>query len=448
MSWNSKVVWSEGLFLRPQHFQQQDRHCEAKARLRMRLLHQYSWGFNQLEIDRGLLKSGKVALLSAQGIMPDGTLFSIPEDASPPTPIDLDETVRDCLIYLALPVEQPGAVEIDAPDGREATARLVTNHIEVRDSNQGARTVAEIDVARHRVCLLPETSDLGGYVKLGALKIVEVRADGHVVIDSNYMPTSLDCHAVPELRAFMTELLGSLHQRREALANYLKKSGVGTMADINDLLMLQMINRYHPLLNHFFQTANLHPNSLYHFCTQLIGELSTFTSEQKWASSMPPYRHDDLASSFRAPIEALRMSLSTVLEQKAVLIPLHDERYGVKAATVGDRDLLRTATFVLGCKSDLPTEVIHQILPGRAKICSVERIREMINLSLPGIGLHSLPTAPREIPHHLSAAYFELDRSSALWGELSQSGGIAIHLSGEVSNMELSLWAIREQEAP
>ena len=28
MSWDNKVVWSEGMFLRPQHFQQHDRYLE------------------------------------------------------------------------------------------------------------------------------------------------------------------------------------------------------------------------------------------------------------------------------------------------------------------------------------------------------------------------------------------------------------------------------------
>jgi len=442
---NSKVVWSEGLFLRPQHFQQQDRHVEDAARSRMRRLHRYSWGFTELEIDRGLLKSGKGALLSAQGIMPDGTLFNLPQDADLPVPIDLDDTVRDCLVYLALPVEQAGGIEVDAPDGREATARFVTKQMEVRDGTQSSRTVAEIDVGKLRFRLLPATNELGGYVKLGAFKVVEVRADQHVVIDNSYMPTSLNCHAVPELRAFLTELLGSLHQRQEALAGYLTKSGIGTMADINDLLMLQIVNRYHPLLSHLFQSADIHPETLFQICTQMVGELATYTHDKKWAPSLPTYQHDDLAVSFRAPIEALRASLSTVLEQKALAIPLRDERYGVKAATIGDRDLLTSATFILGCKSEFPAEVIHQILPGRTKICSVERIRELINLSLPGIGLRALPTAPREIPHHLSTAYFELDRTSPLWNELSQSSGLAIHLAGESADMELSLWAVREQ---
>ena len=29
MSENNRIVWSEGLFLRPQHFQQQERHLES-----------------------------------------------------------------------------------------------------------------------------------------------------------------------------------------------------------------------------------------------------------------------------------------------------------------------------------------------------------------------------------------------------------------------------------
>jgi type VI secretion system protein ImpJ len=34
MSWDNRVVWSEGLFLRPQHFQQADRYFENLVRRR------------------------------------------------------------------------------------------------------------------------------------------------------------------------------------------------------------------------------------------------------------------------------------------------------------------------------------------------------------------------------------------------------------------------------
>ena len=36
MSWDNRVVWSEGTFLQPQHFQQHDRYLEGYVELRAR----------------------------------------------------------------------------------------------------------------------------------------------------------------------------------------------------------------------------------------------------------------------------------------------------------------------------------------------------------------------------------------------------------------------------
>ena len=52
MSWFSKVVWSEGLFLRPHHLQQHDRYFERLIENRSRYVTPYPWGFSDLEIDR------------------------------------------------------------------------------------------------------------------------------------------------------------------------------------------------------------------------------------------------------------------------------------------------------------------------------------------------------------------------------------------------------------
>ena len=62
MSDKNRVVWSEGLFLRPQHFQQQDRHFEALVEGRAGTLRADSWGFTELELERDLLAIGKVAV--------------------------------------------------------------------------------------------------------------------------------------------------------------------------------------------------------------------------------------------------------------------------------------------------------------------------------------------------------------------------------------------------
>ncbi|MDO7919824.1 type VI secretion system baseplate subunit TssK, partial [Pseudomonas aeruginosa] len=55
MSWNNRVVWSEGMFLRPQHFQQHDRYLETLVDGRCRSLLAGGWGFSELKLDDALL---------------------------------------------------------------------------------------------------------------------------------------------------------------------------------------------------------------------------------------------------------------------------------------------------------------------------------------------------------------------------------------------------------
>lgn len=446
MSWNSRVAWSEGMFLRPQHFQQHDRYLESLVRFRAGSLRPYDWGVNRLEIDTELLKSGKFAVTACHGLMPDGTPFNIPEDSDPPVPLDLDDNTRNSIIYMVLPVRQAGGLEVDIAGGTEVTARLVANQLEVRDSRVGSESVAEVEVGKLRFRLLPQTSDFGGYIRLGLARVVEVQADKNVVLDRGYMPTGLDCRAVPPLDSFITELLGLLHHRGEAIAARVSASASGRSgaAEIGDFMLLQVVNRYQPLIDHMAKMNDLHPEAVYQTGLQMMGEFATFTQETKRPISLPPYRHDELNETFEPLIEELRRSLSMVLEQNAVLIALEERKYGIRVGTVSDRQLLVAANFVLAVKADLPPEAIRSGLPSQIKIGPVERIRELVNLSLPGIGLQALPVAPRQIPYHAGTTYFELTRGGDLWKQLGKSGGIAVHISGEFPGVELALWAIKE----
>ena len=110
MSWNNKIVWSEGLFIRPQHFQQSDRYFEKQLRSRVRGLRPYSWGVTELKLNLDMLALGKFAIDVARGVLEDGTPFSIPDEADHPPPLDVPENTRNSVIYLALPGYQPGAV--------------------------------------------------------------------------------------------------------------------------------------------------------------------------------------------------------------------------------------------------------------------------------------------------------------------------------------------------
>lgn len=444
MSWDNKVIWGEGLFLQPQHLQQQERYIERLIRSSTASLTPFSYGFVRFEVDTDMLTLGKFALRAASGIMPDGTPFSMPGDVDLPPPLDLPETLRNTTLHLVLPARQPGAVETAPPDRLDTAARFVTSEHEAIDTNAGYQSSAVVPIGRLRFRLATEKDSLGGQVTLGMIRMIEVRADRSVVLDEGYIPPVLVCEASGVLAGFLAQLQGLLHQRAEALGGRVSETSNRGAAEIADFMLLQLCNRFEPLMAHLLSSVGqMHPEALYRELVQLAGELATFTEARKRPPAFPPYRHDDLHATFRPVMAALRQSLSAVLEQTAVPIPLQERRFGIRVGPIVDRSLVTDATWVLAVKAQIPAETLRARLPNQIKIGPVEQIRELINVALPGIAIRALPVAPRQLPYYAGTSYFELDRTSPYWAALARAGGIAIHIAGDLPGLEIECWAIR-----
>ena len=443
MSANSKVVWSEGLFLQAQHFQQQDRYFERFVEARCHALAPHTWGFTDIEIERDLLGIGKLALRRAAGVFPDGTPFRMPDDDPLPPAIDIGAPIRDQIVYLAVPLRRPDSPEVDRAAEGDGLARHDVQEWESRDATAGssAPVVLEVGALRSRLLLASDVTAAYGCVPLA--HIVERRADNQLVLDDRFMPTVLCARAAQRLSTFTTELVGLLHQRGEALGGRVAATGRGAAAEIADFLMLQAINRYEPLLSHYAEAGVLHPEELFRLFVSAAGELATFTTPAKRPPALPPYRHDRLRESFEPVMAALRASLSAVLEQAAIPIPIEAKKFGISVATVADRSLYSTAVFILAARADLPAEELRRRFPAQLKLGPVEKIRDLVNLQLPGVPVHAVPVAPRQIPYHAGFVYFELDQSHELWEQLKSSGGVAMHVAGEFPGLALEFWAIR-----
>ena len=440
----NRVVWAEGMFLRVQHFQQSDRWTERLVRAGTRDLRPYPWGLASVAINRDLLGVGKFALTSARGIFADGTPFEAPGDADLPPALELVEGTRNAILYLTLPERRSGAAEIGR-DGHEDTAtRWRRNECQALDTNGDSFANAAIEVGRQRLGYALSTGPLAGFDRLGIARIVEVRSDRSIVLDDHFIGPTLNCAAEAPLLALITELQGLITHRAEALAARIADPTVRGTAEIADFLLLQMLNRTEPRLRHaFVQAAQLHPESFYVLCLEIAGELATFTSNSKRATAFPDYKHDDLDATFAAVFADLRASLSSVLEQTAVAIPLQDRRHGVKVGVINDRSLLLSASFVLAVRAEMPAEMLRRSLPNQIKIGPVEQIAQLVNIALPGILIRPLPVAPRQLPFRAGTVYFELENSGPLWKQLDVSGALAFHLAGEFPELVMELWAIK-----
>jgi len=444
MSLDSKVVWTEGMFLNPQHFQQQERYFERYIDGKCSAYGAYGWGIHNIEIDQELLKLGKISVIRAKGVFPDGTPFSFPDQDDNPPVLSVPETTHDQIIYLAVPVKRPGAVDVLSENESQGLARYYSTKQEARDVSFEGSDNIPIEVGKLRIRLLLDSDDLSGYACIGICRVAEARDDKNVLLDNEYIPTCLDCAASPKLTGFISELVGLLHHRGESIAGRLADIQRGGTAEIADYMMLQLINRLEPLATHLSQIQGLHPVELFSEVIQMVGELSTFVNNNKRPPVFPPYLHDNLQTTFMPAMAALRQCLTMVYEQTAISLGLVEKKYGIRVAQIPDRSLLNTAVFVLAVRADVPENSLRSHFPAQVKIGPVERIRQLVNAAMPGIPLKVLPVAPRQIPYHAGFTYFELERNNNFWKELNQSGGFALHVGGDFPGLELEFWAIRQ----
>jgi type VI secretion system protein ImpJ len=143
-------------------------------------------------------------------------------------------------------------------------------------------------------------------------------------------------------------------------------------------------------------------------------------------------------------MEELRQLLGRVYEPSALQMPLKGPKYGTYAAKRPDSNLLDDAVFVLAARADIPTENMRKDFPRQTIIGPVEEIRQYVSSLTPGISIHPLAVAPRQIPYHAGYIYFELEKHGDIWNKMTSSGGFAIHISGNYPGLKLEFWAIKE----
>lgn len=443
MSARNRVVWNEGLFIKPQHFQQQQRYNEYLIDARVSAASQYLYGISELTLNPEYLSFGRIALESASGVMPDGTPFKIPQEDLFPEVLEItDSSVASQIVYLTLPLRSDSITELTWPDTNGARRFEVTKQ-EVRDIHTPQGDLTVLDVSPVKPKLMLEQEDRSAYSSIAIARILEKRPDGSVYLDPDFIPCHLNVTAVPNLHRFISEVAGLIRERARNIAQRIGSPSQGGVADVSDFMLLQALNRIQPQLQHLAQLRSLHPERLYEVLSSLSGELATFTDESRLPRDFSGYNHDMPVAAFTPVMSVLRQALSIVLEPRAVSIQLQKRKYGLMVAPVQDPALIREADFILAVRARMPLDELRRLFIQQTKVASVEKIRELISLQLPGVPVTPLPVAPRQLPYHAGYTYYQLDKTSESWNMLVKSSGFALHVAGDFPDLDLQFWAIR-----
>ncbi|MGD8111516.1 type VI secretion system baseplate subunit TssK [Vibrio sp. TRT 21S02] len=439
----NRVIWNEGLFIKPQHFQQQQRYVEYHVDERMIAVSRYLYGISELSLNPEYLSFGRIAIERAVGVMPDGTVFRIPQEDEMPDALEIDDaSLANQLIYLAIPLRSESLMEINWPDER-GTGRYESRRLELRDVHTVQGDTTTIDVSPVKMQLMLEKEDRSSYASIAIARIREKRPDGSVVLDHDFIPCHYNVVGNDALHRFINEVSGLMRERAKNIAQRISSPSQGGVADVSDFMLLQALNRLQPKMQHLAELRSLHPERLFESLASVCGELATFTDESRMPPNIPSYNHDMPGESFWPLIRNLRQSLSVVLEPRAVSIQLDKRKYGLMVAPIQDPQLMSDAEFIVAVKARMPLDELRRLFTQQTKVSSVEKIRELISLQLPGIPLVSLPVAPRQLPYHAGYTYYQLDKTSPAWNTVMNSSGFALHVAAAFEDLDLQFWAIR-----
>jgi len=444
-----KVLWSEGMFLTPHHFQQADRYLENLITRRLSAVRPLGWGVCRLQINTDALANGEFVLSKCSAILADGMAVDTPDlDPLPPArPVETAfDSKRNTLgVYLASPLARAGGISF-SPDG-SADGRPTRYHrrsLAAADENTGG-SEREVVLAAKTLRILFEGEPLDDYVTLKVAELTRSAAGKYQLSDS-YVPPCLLLSSSPHLVAYLRRILEMISAKSSDLSSQRRQRAAGlvefTMSEAANFWFLHTVNATIPVLMHLHGHPDVHPEDVFLVLARLAGELFTFSGEGH-PKDLPGYNHDSVGTSFGSIEKKISDLMGTVIPTRCAPVPLEKTRESLYTGRLRD-DRLLEGQFYLAVSAEVPEEKIIKEVPLKAKVSASDRVDQLIAAAIRGLTLRHLPTPPAEIPVQPGRQYFQIDKVGEHWESVKKSRSISFYIPPEFKNLKLELMGVKE----
>lgn len=442
----SKVLWGEGLFLRPQHFQQQDRYHEYRLHRSVKAVHPYAWGVDRLAVDMEALAHNTLRLLDLALLLPDGELVDAPGSDNLPEAIDLGQLAQSqhsVTWYVALPVFKHFGGNF-AQTGQAANgARFAQSNVETPDLYTQAAQ-AELAFLKKSLRLVSDAEPREGYVTLPLLRLRRLSTGGFE-LDPGFVPPSLTIRSAQPLYLQLRRLLDALQAKVNALYGHHREPSRNVIefrsGDMSTFWLLHTASTSFASLSHYYHNPELHPERLYEQLLSLAGALMTYS--RSWSlSDLPPYRHDDPGPAFSQLYMIVRELLDTVISSRYFAIALSQPKPAHHRGMLDSGKIDATTTFYLAVAAEMPQVELVEAVPLRFKVGAPDDVEKFVLSAMPGVRLSHAPQVPAAVPVRPDTCYFVLDSKGPLYERMLQAQSIEIYAPAGMRELRLELIAV------
>lgn len=445
----SKILWGEGLFLRPQHFQRQDLYHEARLTEFSRAVHPYLWGIRKLKIDTDALASGILRVAELSAILPDGELVNAPGCDELPDPVNLaeiDNVGNGLTFYVALPYLRDFGPNFSAQ--RETTGQVLRyyQHDEAAPDLYTNAIESELSVLKKSLRLL---SDRDNREQTISIPVARVRANssGGYELDQAFVPPSLSIKAAPQIFLQVRRLMEILQAKAQALYGYHREPSQNIVefrsGDIASFWLLHTVNTAFASLQHLYHHPALHPERLFHELLTLAGQLLTFSKAYSLAD-LPIYNHANPGPEFIKLDQIIRELIETVISARYFNIALAEVKPAFHLGRIDSEKVTSNAAFYISVAADMPPAELVEAVPQRIKIGAPDDVEKIVSSAMPGVRLMAAPQVPASIPVRPGCYYFSVEPHGPLYERMVAASAIMIYVPAVFKNLNLELIAVAQ----
>jgi len=446
----SRVVWSEGMYLGPHHFQAQNRYFEDLIQFTTGSLWYAPFGFAGLELDVEALRNGAVSVVHARGVFPDGLAFHMPESDYLPQPRNVGDffppTREYLVVYLALPPRIPEGANctiVESDGGARPVNSSTRYYAEPRflyDENTG-RDEKKIHLGQKTIRIMFDTEETQSVLTLPMARLMR-DGTGHFVYDPSYVPPCVQIDASPRLMMIGKRLVEILDEK--AATFFRGRTGGGkfragfSSQEIAGFWFLHTVNTSLSAMRHLLFSKRGHPEELYLEMSRLGGALCTFGLESH-PRNLPAYDHLNLDKCFEVLDTHVRKHLEVVVPTNCVTIPLSPTARYMYHGEVTDQRCLGRSRWILAVRCSIGELDIISRTPRLIKVCSAKFLPELVKTALPGLTLNHLPVPPSAIAPKVDYQYFGVNRSGNSWENIVETRRVGVYVPAELPEAEIEL---------
>jgi len=443
---NAKILWGEGLFLRPQHFQQQDAHAEALNRRALLSANPFAWGVRDLDVDLDSLKNGVLRFNRIDVIFANGDFFTAPDIDQLPAPLALDSAVTEegaMEFFLALNHlnAHGGNCTEDALNCGQARYLVIPRDLADLYTEAAEADIATLSQISH---LKSASENRDQYLTLPVVRVRRTASNGFEA-DPGFVPPSISLRSAPSLYMLLRRQIDALLAKVDALYGFHREPSKNVIefrsGDIASFWLLHTASSSCATLTHLFRNPETSPERMFQELLRLAGGLLTFSKTYS-LNDLPSYDHLQPGPCFARIDQILRDLLDTVISTRYFAISLTQTKQAFHAGHLDSEKINSDTAFYLAITAAHPQSEIIESIPLRIKIGAPDDVEKLVLSAMSGVRLTHAAQVPAAIPVRPGACYFALDAHGPLYERMLKAQSIMIYAPESYRDLTVELIAV------